>query len=311
MKIVFMGTPDFAAGILKALYEDGHEITAVYTQPDKPKGRSGALIASPVKEYAMEKGIPVYQPIRIKRPESVEELKTIPADVFVVAAFGQILSEEILNMPKYGCVNVHGSLLPKYRGAAPIQRAIADGETITGVSIMKMDKGIDTGAVYSSVSFPILDTDDEKSVYEKMTVFGAKELLRVLPKIESASIEAKPQDDSIATYASMLTKEEGLIDFNCTMREIDCKVRGFREWPTAYTFCNGKMIKVYSVRPLEGEHECIPGILTVLKKNIYVSCRDGLLELMEVLPEGKKKMSGMDFARGFHLVTGDSLSNER
>lgn len=311
MKVVFMGTPEFAAGILNALYKEGHEITAVYTQPDKPKGRSGALIASPVKEFAINHDIPVYQPDRIRKPEYVEELKSIPADVFVVAAFGQILSEEILNIPKFGCINVHGSLLPKYRGAAPIQRAIADGETVTGVSIMAMDKGIDTGDVYSMVSFPIMDDDDEKSIYEKMALYGSKELIEVLKKVETSTAVAKPQDNSMATYAPMLKKEEGLINFNATMREIDCKVRGFREWPTAYTYCNKKMIKVISVKPCPGEHECVPGTLTVLKKNIYVSCKDGLLELIEVLPEGKKKMSGMDFARGFHLATGDSLSNER
>ena len=310
MQIVFMGTPEFSASILKALVEEGHEITAVYTQPDKPKGRSGALVASPVKEYALSRNLPVYQPERIKRPEYVEELKKIPADVFVVAAFGQILSEEILNMPKFGCVNVHGSLLPKYRGAAPIQRAIAEGEKMTGVSIMKMDKGIDTGDVYSMVSFPILDEDDEISIYEKMAEYGSKELISVLKKIEAGTANAVPQDDSLSTYASMLKKEEGLLNFNKSARELDCMIRGFRVWPTAYTYFNGKMVKVYAAKAVEGSCECAPGTLTVLKKNLYVSCKEGLLELLEVQPEGKKRMPAMDFARGMRLATGDMFKNE-
>lgn len=312
MKIVFMGTPDFAASILKALYEEGHEITAVYTQPDKPKGRSGALIASPVKEYAVSKGLPVYQPDRIKRPENVEVLSKIPADVFVVAAFGQILSQEILDMPRYGCINVHGSLLPKYRGAAPIQRAIAEGETETGVTIMQMDKGIDTGDMFSKVSFPIEDTDTEESVYLKMAEYGSKEIIKVLKDVEAGSAVKTPQDNSLATYASMLSKEEGLIDFKKSARSIDCMIRGFQSWPTAYTMYDGKMLKIYAAKPADGienmdttDHE--PGALIVLKKNIYVATGDGLLELLEVQLEGKKRMNAMDFARGLHLSNGDFL----
>ena len=311
MKIVFMGTPEFASDILQALYDAGHEITAVYTQPDKPKGRSGALVASPVKEYALSKNLTVYQPERIKRPENVSVLKDIPADVFVVAAFGQILSEEILLMPKFGCINVHGSLLPKYRGAAPIQRAIANGEKTTGVSIMQMDKGVDTGAVFSTVEFPILDSDDEASIYKKMADCGKKELLNVLSRIEAGTAVSYPQDESQATYAPMLTKEEGLLNFNESAWLLDCKIRGFREWPTAYSFCNGKMIKIYSAKAVMGDTEGKTGTLTVLKKNIYVTCKDGLLELLEVQPEGKKRMGAMDFARGLHLATGDCLTNGR
>lgn len=312
MKIVFMGTPDFAASILKALYEEGHEITAVYTQPDKPKGRSGALIASPVKEYALSKELPVYQPDRIKRPENVEILSKIPADVFVVAAFGQILSQEILDMPKYGCINVHGSLLPKYRGAAPIQRAIAEGEKETGVTIMQMDKGIDTGDMFSKVSFPIEDTDTEESVYLKMAEYGSKEIIKVLKEVEAGTAVKIPQDSTIATYASMLSKEEGLIDFKKSAKSIDCMIRGFQSWPTAYTMFDGKMLKIYAAKPVDSidnmdtrDHE--PGALIVLKKNIYVATGEGLLELLEVQLEGKKRINAMDFARGLHLSNGDFL----
>ncbi len=312
MKTVFMGTPEFAASILKALKEAGHEITAVYTQPDKPQGRSGALIAPPVKVYAEEKGIPVYQPVKIKAPESVEVLKTIPADVYVVAAYGQILSQEILDIPKFGCINVHGSLLPKLRGAAPIQRAIANGDRETGVSIMKMDKGMDTGAVYSSVSFPIEPEDNEDSVYLKMADYGAKELLKVLKDVEAGTAVATPQDHDLATYAPPLKKEEGLIDFGKSAESIDCLVRGFLKWPTAYTTVNGKLLKIFGTKVIDSipnvdtaDYE--PGALIVTKKNVYVSTGSGILELLEVQLEGKKRMSACDFVRGMHLGGGDFL----
>ena len=313
MKIVFMGTPDFAASILRDLYENGHEVTGVFTQPDKPKGRSGALIASPVKEYALSKDMTVYQPERIKKAEWVETLKGIPADVYVVAAYGQILSQEILDIPKFGCINVHGSLLPKYRGAAPIQRAIAEGEAETGVTIMQMDKGMDTGASLKQVAFPILATDTEDSIYEKMAVEGSKALLAVLEDVKEGRAVSVPQDDSLATIAPMLKKEEGLLDFNKTAWELDCIIRGFQNWPTAYTFFNGKMLKVYLGKAVDGianmpETELAPGKLIVLKKNIYVCTKEGFLELLEVQPEGKKRMSAMDCARGLHLQTGDTLN---
>lgn len=313
MKIVFMGTPQFSATILKALVEAGHEITAVYTQPDKPKGRSGALIASPVKEYALSLNLPVYQPDKIKKPEYIEELRKIPADVFVVAAFGQILSTEILDMPKYGSINVHGSLLPKYRGAAPIQRSIAEGEKETGVTIMQMDAGIDTGDMMKQVAFPITMEDTEDSVYEKMADFGSKALLEVLAEVEAGTATHIKQDEALSSYAKMLKKEEGLLDFNRSAVSLDCMVRGFQSWPTAYSFYKEKMLKVYAAKAVseianmpEGEFK--PGSLIVTKKNIYVCTGEGYLELLEVQLEGKKRMSAMDCARGIHLQTGDSLN---
>lgn len=313
MKIVFMGTPDFAATILKSLLESGHEIIAVYTQPDKPKGRSGALVASPVKEYALSVGLPVFQPERIKRPENVSVLKEQVADVYVVAAYGQIISQEILDIPKYGCINVHGSLLPQYRGAAPIQRAIADGESVTGVTVMQMDKGIDTGDMLLKEELPILDSDTEDTVYEKLAVLGSKALLAVLKQVEAGTVTRVKQPEEEATYAPMLTKEEGRIDFSKSAVSIDCLVRGFQNWPTAYTGFQGKMLKVYlakAVAKIENmpEGNFGPGTLIVLKKNIYVATGDGYLELKEVQLEGKKRMNAMDFARGLHLQTGDMLS---
>lgn len=309
MNIVFMGTPDFAASILNTLAECGHNITAVYTQPDKPKGRSGALIAPPVKECALERNIPVYQPERIKRPENVEELKKITADVFVVAAYGQILSQEILDIPQYGCINVHGSLLPEYRGAAPIQRAIADGNSKTGVTIMQMDKGMDTGDILLQRDIDILDSDTEDSIYEKMAVVGSDSLIYVLRLLEDGTLTPVPQNNELATYAPPLKKEEGLLDFDKTARALSCIVRGFQSWPTAYTGFGGKMLKIYMAKEAEADMgDLMPGQVMVTKKNLYVMTGLGALELIEVQLEGKKRMSAMDFARGTHLATGDILT---
>lgn len=311
MKIVFMGTPDFAKTILEGVVNDGHEIVAVYTQPDRPKGRSGQPVASPVKEYALNKGFTVCQPERIKRPEEVEILKGYPADVFVVAAYGQILSKEILDMPKYCCINAHGSLLPHLRGSSPIQRAIANGDEKTGVTVQRMDVGMDSGDIIMMESIPIEDKDDEDSMYEKLAVLGSKLVNETLRKIEDNTTTYTKQDESKVTFAPMLTKEEGLVDFNMSARLIDCKVRGFKKWPTAYSFVNGKMLKIYETGVVseipETEIPKDPGYFVVTKKKLYVTTGDGLLELLEVQPEGKKRMGAMDFARGQRIETGTRI----
>lgn len=309
MKVVFMGTPEFAATILKNIHEAGHEIVAVYSQPDRPKGRSGKPVASPVKEYALLNNLAVYQPERIKRPEEVELLKTFGADIFVVAAYGQIISKEILDIPRFGCVNTHGSLLPKLRGASPIQRSIANGDTVTGVTVMRMDVGVDTGDIISKVEVPIEDVDDEASMYAKLAEAGGKLLVETLTDIENGTATYTKQDDSLATYAPMLKKEEGLLDFSNSARAIDCLVRGFKEWPTAYTYVGGKLLKVYKTAVAAGgdiaqSSDFSAGSFIVTKKNIYVKTGDGIIELLEVQPEGKKRMPAMDFARGQHIVTG-------
>lgn len=308
MKIVFMGTPEYARTILEGIVEAGHEITAVYTQPDRPKGRSGQPVASAVKEYAIEKGFVVVQPERIKRPEEVVILKSYPADVFVVAAYGQILSQEILDMPEKGCINAHGSLLPKLRGAAPIQRAIAGGDRETGITIIRMDKGVDTGDMISKASVEITDEDDEASMYAKLAITAKAQVVKALEAIENNTVTYTPQNPEEATYAPMLTKEEGLLDFSQSARLIDCKVRGFKEWPTAYTYVNGKSLKVFGAKEVKEDTGLeIPGesgLFVVTKKKIYVTCGEGLLELTEVQPEGKKRMGAMDFARGQHIETG-------
>ncbi len=312
MNIVFMGTPDFAATILRALAEAGHNIKAVYTQPDKPQKRSSELIASPVKEYALTKGFTVRQPDRIRNADEIEVLKSFDADVFVVAAYGQILSQEILDIPKFCPVNVHGSLLPKYRGASPIQRAIADGEEVTGVTIMRMDKGVDTGDMIAKVAVPITDSDDEDTMYARLADEGSKLLIEVLKTIEAGTVSFTPQDDSEATYAPMIKKEDGLIDFTRSAREIDCKVRGFKKWPTAFTYVGGKMLKIFETKVVSdipdadtGDFE--PGCFVITKKKIYVTTGDGFIELVSVQPEGKKRMPGMDYQRGAHIENGMSI----
>ncbi len=314
MKIVFMGTPDFAATILKAVDEAGHEILAVYTQPDRPKGRSGKPVQSPVKEYAVSKGYKVFQPEKIRKPEEVEILKTFDADVFVVAAFGQILSQEILDIPKICPINAHGSLLPHLRGASPIQRAIAMGESETGVTIQRMDAGIDTGDIIDAVTVPIEDTDDETSMYEKLAIEGAKLTVKVLKSLSDNTATYKKQDESLASYAPMLKKEEGLLDLKLSAKELDARVRGFKEWPTVYTYIDGKLLKVYKTRPVDeiqadNEKSLEAGTFFVTKKNIYIKTAKGYLELLEVQPEGKKRMPAIDFARGAHIVTGTKINS--
>lgn len=312
MNIVFMGTPDFAATILRALAEAGHNIKAVYTQPDKPQKRSSELIASPVKEYALTKGFTVRQPDRIRNADEIEVLKSFDADVFVVAAYGQILSQEILDIPKFCPVNVHGSLLPKYRGASPIQRAIADGEEVTGVTIMRMDKGVDTGDMIAKVAVPITDNDDEDTMYARLADEGSKLLIEVLKTIEAGTVSFTPQDDSEATYAPMIKKEDGLIDFTRSARAIDCKVRGFKKWPTAFTYVGGKMLKIFETKvvsdiPDADTADFEPGCFVITKKKIYVTTGDGFIELVSVQPEGKKRMPGMDYQRGAHIENGMSI----
>lgn len=318
MKLVFMGTPDFARTVLENLVEAGHEIVAVYTQPDKPKGRSSELIASAVKEYAIANNLPVYQPVKIKEEKEVEILRSFDADAFIVAAFGQFLSTEILEMPRYGCINVHGSLLPKYRGAAPIQRAIVNGEKETGVTIMQMDKGMDSGDIISQVKVEITREDNEVTMYEKLAVAGGKLLIETLDNLDELRTKRIKQDPDEVTFAPSMTKEEGEIDLMATALEMEHKVKGFCVWPVASFPVNGKNLKVYDAHALipgDEEYENLssdikemgPGCFAVTKKHLYLTTREGLLELLEVQPEGKKRMKATDYANGQRLVNGMSI----
>ena len=312
MKIVFMGTPDFAKGALEALIEAGHEITAVVTQPDKAKGRSKELQFPPVKECALAHNIPVMQPVRIKTPEAIAELAKYEADVFVVAAFGQILSQQILDMPPYGSLNIHGSLLPKYRGASPIQQVIVDGEKETGVTIMQMDAGIDTGDMLYKRSIEIEDTDTFETLHDKLMVLGGEAIVEALELLEAGALVPEKQDDALSCHAKLITKEMGNIDFTKKAIEINRLVRGLNPWPSAYTFYKGKQMKIWETKVVEGDCDKQPGtIVGVTKDAIKVACGEGVLEIYSLQLEGKKRMSTRDFLLGVKVQEGELLTRER
>lgn len=308
MRVVFMGTPDFAVGALRAIWEAGHEIPAVITQPDKPKGRGKTLQMPPVKAFAVEKGIEVFQPERLKRPEAVERLASYGADVFVVAAFGQILSREILQLPVYGCVNIHASLLPKYRGSAPIQWAILNGETVSGVTIMQMDEGIDTGDMLFKREVPIDPEDTASTLQDKLAEAGAALIVPALDAIEKGSIQAVPQPEEGGCYASMIDKKMGLIDFSRSAEQIHRQIRGLNPWPSAYTSYKGKTLKIWEARVTGEEADGCPGSVSRVEKDaVCVNTGDGLLRVTRVQIEGKKQMPVKDFLLGYRMDKGEML----
>ncbi|MBQ2099630.1 MAG: methionyl-tRNA formyltransferase [Lachnospiraceae bacterium] len=308
MRIVFMGTPEYAAKSLEAILEAGHEVTLVVTQPDKPKGRSAELIASPVKECAMAHGIPVFQPVRIKRPEAVEELRKYPADVFVVAAFGQILSQEILDMPANGSLNVHASLLPKYRGASPIQRVILDGEEKTGITIMQMDAGIDTGDILYQKEIAIENTDDFETLHDKLALLGGKAIVEALELLKQGKLVRTKQDDAASCYAPLITKEMGKLDFTKSAVALDRQIRSMTPWPSAFTKWNGKQMKIWKALPVESTEKAQPGsVVSVTKDFFFVKTGEGALKICELQLEGKKRMSVHDFLLGVKVQAGDLL----
>ncbi len=318
MKVVFMGTPDYAVGALEAIIAAGHDVTAVVTQPDKPRGRGKEVQMTPVKKCALHHKIEVFQPIKIKTQEAIEELRKFEADVFVVAAFGQILSEEILTMPKYGCINIHASLLPKYRGAAPIQWAIINGEQETGITIMQMDKGVDTGDMLLKCVVPIDKREIGESLFDKLCEAGAKLIVKALPMIEQGKLIPEKQKDEEATYASMLKKTMGLINWTLDAHSIDRLVRGLNSWPSAYTYYRGndgqnKTLKIWEAEPIDEEdmdnHESSAGVISKVEKDaFYVSTGKGWLKVTEVQLEGKKRMKVKDFQLGYPLTIGMKLS---
>lgn len=305
MKIVYMGTPDFSVGALEALIQAGHEVTAVVTQPDKAKGRSGQMQCSPVKECAVRYGIPVFQPVKIKTPESMEELKKYEADIYIVAAFGQILSREILEMPRFGCVNIHASLLPKYRGAAPINQCILDGERETGVTIMQMDAGIDTGDILTQKKVIIEDKETAQSLFDKLAQAGAELIVETLPMIEKGEITPVRQDERLASHVKMMDKSMGKIDWTQDAACIERLVRGLDPWPSAYTFCQGGSVKIWSSDALTAGHTEQPGtIVAVAKDSFDVACGKGVLRIYELQLEGKKRMDTKSFLLGSQWKAG-------
>lgn len=311
MRIVFMGTPDFAVGSLQALCESGkHEILAVVTQPDRPKGRGNKLLQTPVKEYALEQGLTVYQPQKVKAPEFVELLHELQPELIVVAAFGQFLSKEILELPKYGCINVHASLLPKYRGAAPIQYAIIKGEKESGVTIMQMDIGMDTGAMLDKVVVPIEENTTMGELHDALREQGAALLLQVIDKIATGTAVAEPQDNEQATYATLLDRSMEHIDWSKTAQEVHNLIRGFNPAPSTFTkLPNGKSLKIWGSKMTGKSSAAAAGtVIETGKHSFFVACGEGVLEITEVQPESKKRMPAQVFLNGRGVQEGDLLA---
>ena len=309
MKLVYMGTPDFAVPPLTALVEAGHEVAAVVAQPDTPKGRGKAVLVAPVKEKALSYGIPVYQPARIKKDEEfLKTLREINPDAIVVAAFGQILPKEILELPKYGCVNIHASLLPKYRGAAPIQWAVIDGEKESGITTMMMDVGLDTGDMLDRTVIPLAEDETGGSLFEKLSRAGGPLILKTLEALENGTAVRTKQPEEGATYAGMLDKSLGNIDWTQSAAKIERLIRGLNPWPGAYTGYKGKTMKLWAADVLEGTFEGVPGeIIKVEKERFLVRTGDGALAVKELQLEGKKRMDAASFLRGFSLEEGEIL----
>ncbi|MBR1863427.1 MAG: methionyl-tRNA formyltransferase [Ruminococcus sp.] len=299
MKIVFMGTPDFAVPSLKALYEAGHEILAVFSQADKPKGRGYKLTPPPVKVYALGKNIPIYQPDSLKKngEHYVEVLRELAPDCIVVAAYGKILPKEVLEIPRLGCVNVHGSLLPKYRGAGPIQWAVLNDEKATGITTMLMGEGLDTGDILLKSETPIGENETAAELFDRLSVMGAELITETLDKLEKGGITPVKQDEDLATYAPMLTKDLCPIDFSQSVRRVHKQICGLSDWPCATTSIGGKRLKVYRSEIVEGSSGAAPGTV-VNEKDLTVACGDGLIRLTEIQAEGSKRMKTADYLRG-------------
>jgi len=291
-----MGSPEFALPTLKALAER-YPVVGVVTQPDRPAGRGNILTPPPVKVLAQQLGLEVFQPEKLRTPEAMEKLRSWNPDLIVVAAFGQILRQEVLDLPSYGCINVHASLLPRWRGASPIQAAILHGDSVTGVTIMKMDAGIDTGPILAQRTAPILPDDTAGSLSERLAQEGADLLMEVLPDYLEGRLQPRPQPEEGATYAKMLKKEEGNLNFEESVHQLVNRVRAYYPWPSAYTFWNGQMLKIHRARAVEDPHS-ISGQRRIIEGYPAIGASDGWLVLLEVQPAGKRAMDGKDFLRG-------------
>ena len=329
MRLIFMGTPEFAVPVLERLVQDGHQVLTVFTQPDKPSGRGNTLHAPPIKQVSQRLGIPVYQPARIKTNDEVREaFESLRPDACIVAAYGKILPEWLLRIPRLGCINVHSSLLPKYRGAAPMNWAIANGETQTGVTIMQMDPGMDTGPMLGSRAVDIGDSETAVGLSERLSLLGADLLSEKLPQLERGEIRPVPQDDSQASYAPMLKREDGLIDWSLPAKRISDRVRGFQPWPGSYTVFKGGRLIIWRAHPVSvdstppislgaeagetGRSRAHPGTIAALEKTGFViTCaEDSFLRVEEVQLEGKRKVGARDFANGARLGIGCLIRDE-
>ena len=312
MRIVFMGTPDFSREVLYALCESGNTPVAVVTRADKPAGRGYTLMQSAVKKYAVEKGIEVLQPEKLSEPTFFDRLTELSPDIIVVVAYGRILPEAVLSLPKYGCINAHASLLPEYRGAAPMQRAIMDGKSETGVTIMKMDKGLDTGDMVLTLKTPISDTDNLETVHDRLAVMSGEGVLKAIKLIESGEATFTPQDGEKATYAEKIQKNDEKIDFSRSATEISCQIRALTPFPFAYCTYNGRSLKIIKAEALpdyETEGKAAGTVLSANKNGITVATGKGALNITGVFPESKRKMSAQDFINGAKIKAGDELTS--
>ena len=308
MRILFMGTPDFAKVCLEGLVRAGEEIVGVVTQPDRPKGRGYNLVPPPVKVYAEEQGFPVYQPLTLKDEAFAELLRELDPELIAVVAYGRILPKSVLDYPRYGCVNVHSSLLPLYRGAAPMQRAIMDGRAETGITTMYMAEGLDTGDILEMLRTPIGENDNFEDIHDRLAEMGAELLPHTVKALEMGTITPTPQDDSLSCYAEKINKEDCLIDFNKSARDIHNQIRGISPIPLAFTTLNGKMLKVVSSRVIRGDGAGEAGkVIDLSDGSIHVACGEGVIALTAVRPEGKGTMNAADFIRGRKVAVGDLL----
>ncbi|MFS0727764.1 methionyl-tRNA formyltransferase [Paenibacillus sp. 1P07SE] len=313
MRIVFMGTPEFAVTSLNTLLDNGYEIAAVVTQPDKPKGRKRTLTPPPVKEAALARGLKVLQPLRMRSREAIEAVAALQPELIVTAAYGQILPKEVLELPRLGCINVHGSLLPRYRGGAPIQRAIMNGETVTGVTIMYMAEGLDTGDMISRTQVPIEENDTSGDLFRKLSEAGAELLVQTLPSIADGTAVAVPQDDALATYAPNLSRDDERIDWSRPARELYNQVRGLAPMAGAFTYLEGDVFKIWACRAeaTSGTAGAEPGtVLTADGPDLLVQTGDGALRLLTIQPAGKRAMDAASWLQGARLPAGTVLGGE-
>lgn len=308
MRIVYMGTPDFAVNPLKSLIETGYNVVGVFTQPDKPVGRKAILTPPPVKVVAQNADIPVYQPDSLKNGEGVKILEELKPDIVIVVAYGKILPKDFLDFPQYGCINIHGSILPRYRGAAPIQRCVLDGEEYAGVTSMQMDVGLDTGDILLVEKTRIGENETSGELFDRLAVMGADLLIKTLKGIENDSITPEKQNDAESTYAAMLDKTMSPVDWSASAREVHNQIRGLDPWPVAQTVLEGKNLKLFKSEIYEDENFGKPGEAVVIKKGLVVYCGDGKAVFVnEVQYEGKKRMKAADFFRGHPIAEGTIL----
>ncbi|EJI86972.1 methionyl-tRNA formyltransferase [Alishewanella aestuarii B11] len=298
LRIIFAGTPDFAACHLQALLTGPHQVVAVYTQPDRPAGRGQKLQPSPVKQLALQHDIPVYQPKSLKKAAAQQQLAALDADLMVVVAYGLILPKAVLDMPRLGCINVHGSLLPRWRGAAPIQRALWAGDSETGITIMQMDEGLDTGAMLSKVSCPILATDTSASLYQKLAQLGPQALLAAVADLPALQQQAEAQNEQLASYAEKLSKDEARLDFNKDAAALEREIRAFNPWPVSYLELPQGTVKVWQAQVASSLSGPVGNILRADKTGIYIGCQQQVLQITQLQPPGKKPMSSADFLNG-------------